>query len=73
MVTVVVEAGRPVALIDNRGGRVEIARIEEAWRIDDEWWREPVQRHYYRVMLACGSVRTIYHDIPADAWYEQRY
>jgi hypothetical protein len=50
-----------------------IAAIQDCWRIDDEWWREHrVARMYYDVVLDDGTLLTIFQDLVADAWYEQR-
>lgn len=62
----------PVAIIAGND-RIRIERIEDTWQIDDEWWREPVQRRYYRVLLATGAMRTIYHDLIHQTWSEQSY
>ena len=55
----------------------EVERIEEVWRIAEEWWREaPLQRTYYRVLVDGGRAFTLFHDdaaAPAEGWYEQRY
>jgi len=65
-------ADRPMVLVI--GGRQRrIEEIQDTWLIDDEWWREPIRRRYYRMVLDDGSLRTIYHDLVADAWYEQAY
>lgn len=71
--TVETARGRPVALVDKRGERIAIAAIEEEWSIDDEWWRERLQRHYFRVRLAHGPVRTIFLDGESERWFEQSY
>ena len=71
-VTVQVECGVPVAVIDGAHRR-RIERIQDRWHVDDEWWREPIQRRYYRVALDTGSVRTLYQDESDGGWYEQRY
>jgi hypothetical protein len=63
----------PVALIDTRGERIAIATIEEEWSIDDEWWRDRVQRQYFRVRLEHGPVRTIFLDGESGRWFEQSY
>ena len=60
-----------VLVIGGRQRRIE--EIQDTWLIDDEWWREPIRRRYYRMVLDDGSLRTIYHDLVADAWYEQAY
>jgi hypothetical protein len=50
-----------------------IAAVQDHWRIDDEWWREhPVSRIYYELLLDDGTLLTIYHDVLADLWFEQR-
>ena len=53
--------------------RYPVAHVQECWCIDDEWWRDPIQRHYYRIATAAGAVRTLYHDQITDAWFEQGY
>ena len=49
-----------------------VLRIQDLWRIDDEWWREhPISRLYYTLLLDDGSLLVIYHDLLTDAWFEQ--
>jgi hypothetical protein len=50
-----------------------VREIQDVWRIDDEWWREPISRLYYRVLLANGHVRTVYHDLITGDWRAQEY
>ncbi len=66
------ETHRPVGLIE-RGRHHPIARVQDSWCIEDEWWREPIRRRYYQLVLNDGNLRTVYHDLVADRWYEQRY
>jgi hypothetical protein len=50
-----------------------VVAVQDRWRIDDEWWREhAIARLYYRVLLEDGALLTVYHDLLADAWFEQR-
>ena len=42
-------------------------------RGQDEWWRERVQRYYFRVRLAHGPLRTIFLDGESGRWFEQSY
>jgi hypothetical protein len=50
-----------------------VARIQDRWRIDDEWWRsEPISRLYHDLVLEDGARLTVYHDLVTDAWFEQR-
>jgi hypothetical protein len=71
-VVVQVTNGLPVAVIDGEH-QTTIERIQDRWHIDDEWWREPIRRRYYRVALETGRVRTLYHDQARDLWFEQGY
>lgn len=49
-----------------------VARVLDRWRIDDEWWRErPIARLYHALLLEDGARLTVYHDLVADAWFEQ--
>ena len=49
-----------------------VQAIQDCWRIDDEWWRErPIVRLYYAILVG-DTLLTIYHDLIADAWLEQR-
>ena len=64
---------RPIALLDKRGERLAIATIEEEWSIDDEGWRDRLRRHYFRVRLERGPLRTIFRDGENGQWFEQSY
>ena len=66
------------ATVHPRGGRpLPVTRVEEVWRIAEEWWREaPLARSYYRVIVDGGRHLTLFHDDltgPNQGWYEQRY
>jgi hypothetical protein len=50
-----------------------VAAVRDRWRIEDEWWREPISRRYYQVVLDDGTVRTLYRDAIGDRWFEQAY
>ena len=66
--------GRPLA-VRRRGWSAPraVARVQDRWRIDDEWWRErPISRLYYALVLDDGTLLTVYQDLVADAWFEQR-
>ena len=67
-------AGYPIEVRKNRWpGPRAVARVQDRWRIDDEWWRErPISRLYFTVLLADDTLLTLYHDLIADTWWEQR-
>lgn len=62
---------RPVALTW-RGERQRVAAVLDAWRLDDEWWRTPIRRLYYRVVLT-DRVVTVFVDLCTGRWYTQNY
>ncbi len=62
--------GRPVA-VRGRRGFVAIAGIRESWRIDDEWWRRPISRSYYAVVLESGRMIVLYRDRTEGRWFLQ--
>ena len=66
------DEGEPVAVVLS-GQRLAVERIEDVWRIDDEWWREEVSRLYYRLLLEDGRPLVVFHDLVRDQWCEQSY
>lgn len=49
-----------------------VTRVQDCWRIDDEWWREqPISRLYFLLLLEPDYLLTIYHDLITDVWFEQ--
>ena len=71
-VTVDAQSGLPVALHE-RNRRHVVACIQDSWHVDDEWWRDPISRHYVQVILRDGARRTLFHDRIADRWFAQSY
>jgi hypothetical protein len=57
---------RPVTL---DGVSIEI--ILESWRIDDEWWRQPIARCYHAVLLDGGKRVVLFEDIITGSWFAQ--
>jgi hypothetical protein len=64
--------GMPDVLIEHNR-RHKVVRIQDVWCIDDEWWREPITRRYFQIVIDTGTIRTIYHDLVHDTWHEQSY
>lgn len=54
------------------GRLLEVVGIREVWRIDDEWWREPISRLYFEVVLENGGRAVLYRDLVDGGWYQQR-
>jgi len=50
--------------------RFEVVR--EEWRVVDRWWtEEPVDRHYFEVVLEGGRNVCVYRDAEASCWFTQ--
>lgn len=64
--------GPPTTLIE-RGRRRRVAHVADIWCIEDEWWRHPISRRYFRLALEDGEMRTVFHDRVEDAWHAQTY
>jgi len=52
--------------------RRPINEVLESWRIDDEWWREPISRRYYDVVLEGGGHVVLFEDLITEKWFVQQ-
>ncbi len=64
------ERGVPVR-VRVRGRWQSVETVLDAWRIDDEWWRQPIARAYFSLALESGAHLTVYHDLVENRWYIQ--
>ncbi len=55
-----------------RVGEGTVETVREIWRIDDEWWRAPISRHYYEVMLEGGGRMIVFLDLVTGEWFRQQ-
>ncbi|MFN3652801.1 MAG: hypothetical protein ACK47B_24745 [Armatimonadota bacterium] len=55
------------------GTRQAVVRVHDEWRVEDEWWRQPISRRYFRVTLEDGRCLTLFHDTLVRRWYRQHY
>ena len=42
------------------------------WRVDDDWWRTPLARAYYKVVTRDGLLCTVYLDELRGTWHLER-
>lgn len=49
-----------------------VAEITRHWRVQSDWWHEPLWRDYFKLTTTTGLLLIIYHDLLADQWYVQR-
>jgi len=66
---VVLELDTSGVLSVSNGGKIEA--ILETWRIDDEWWRQPIARAYMEVMLEGGKRLVLFQDLITGEWFSQ--
>ena len=64
--------GSPAAIVW-QGRYRKVTTIHDAWRIDDEWWRDEIARYYFAIELEGGRRLTLYHDLVTDTWFIQTY
>lgn len=50
---------------------LKVLAVREEWRIDDEWWRQPISRRYWTVVLEDGRLITLYRDLLSSRWFVQ--
>lgn len=63
--------GFPFAIEEEGREKRIVEEILEAWRIDDEWWREPITRQYVEVVLEGGGHMVLFEDLKAKQWFMQ--
>jgi hypothetical protein len=61
--------GRPTAL--RWAGRRERVAVCNHWRIEQEWWRRPLLRDYYKV-AGDGLLALIFRDGVDGSWHLER-
>jgi len=67
--------GQPAAFRRSGGQAVGDCTVEavlEVWRIDDEWWRQPIARRYCEVVLAGGGRVVLFQDLVTGDWFVQK-
>ena len=57
--------GPPITLSEE-GKRLRVVAVRERWRIDDEWWRDPISREYYALVLEDGRPVILFRDLVAE-------
>jgi len=65
------EAGTPIRLRMDGVTHGEVG-ICNQWRVDDDWWREPVARAYFKVVTRDGLLCTAFWDEIRGTWHLER-
>jgi len=59
--------------VKHRKKLLHVKEILNMWRIDDEWWREPISRLYYLVECSNSLRLTLFNDLITGKWYRQNW
>lgn len=61
--------GAPVAVSGAYTGSLDpIAR----WKVETEWWKQPVVREYWRAVLNSTTLCELYRDVLRNEWFVER-
>jgi hypothetical protein len=52
---------------------VLVKDVVNMWRIDEEWWRNPISRLYFLLELENGARLTVFRDLLGGVWYRQNW
>ena len=63
--------GIPVRLRMNGRAHGEVG-ICNRWRVDDDWWRTPLARSYFKLVTRDGLLCTVYLDELRGTWHLER-
>lgn len=66
------EAPLPQVVIEPNKRR-RVVEILDTWDIEEEWWRDPLRRRYYQLLLEDGTVYTVYQNRVDGEWFQQQY
>ena len=66
--------GQPAAVRRSKSGDggQAVEDILDVWRIDDEWWRRPISRRYFELLLDGGKRVVLFEDLPTGEWFMQK-
>ncbi len=71
-IEVLVCDGKPFTLRTPRKA-MKVKVVLNMWRIDDEWWRQPVSRLYFHLECENGTRLTVFKDLVHRRWYRQNW
>ena len=65
--------GLPIGMRDaGCGMRRPVEAVGEVWRIDDEWWRQPISRRCVEVIFEGGGRVVLFEDLSTGEWWIQK-
>ena len=66
------EQRRPTIVQRETGNGKRVESQGENWRMDDEWWRQPIVRRYVEVVLEGGGRVVLFEDLITGEWWMQK-
>jgi len=42
------------------------------WKVETEWWDQPIVREYWKALLNSAVLCELYHDLSKDQWFLER-
>jgi hypothetical protein len=64
--------GQPIGMREAGCRMRRVEDVGEVWRIDDEWWRQPISRLYVEVVLEGGGRVVLFEDLVIGEWWMQK-
>jgi hypothetical protein len=58
--------------LESAAGWQPVTRVLNRWRIDCDWWRSPVSREYWRLLLEEDLALECYCDRARGEWFVER-
>ena len=62
------------APLRSNGKWVKVTKVEDLWKVNDEWWRGPdeeISRLYYILRIDSGQQITLFLDLITNKWHQQ--
>ena len=62
------------AQLRSNGKWVKVIKVENLWKVNDEWWRGPdkeISRLYYVLRIDSGQQITMFLDLITNKWHRQ--
>ena len=62
----------PEATLTASGSWGTPAAPANRWLVEVDWWRRPVAREYWKLVVSDRVLCEVYHDLDQDAWFLER-
>ncbi len=66
------DAGGIPTHLESAAGWQPVTRVLNRWRIDCEWWRGPISREYWRLLIGDDLALECFCDRLTNDWFLER-